>query len=406
MATTATAKSQMYTWQGTDRQGRPAQGELVGTNQATIKAQLRKQGIVAKTVKRKSKPLFNTKKKIKAGDIAIFARQLATMMKAGVPLVQSFDIVAEGLENPSMRDLVLEIKNEVSSGTALASSLSKHPKYFDDLFCSLVSSGEQAGTLETMLDRVATYKEKSESLKKKIKKAMTYPAMVVLVAVVVTGILLVKVVPQFAVTFASFGAGLPAFTLFVLHLSEFTQAWWFIILLALIGVGFGYVEGRKRSHKFAEYTDRMFLKIPIIGGILYNSVIARFARTLSTTFAAGVPLVDALDSVAGAAGSIPYHDAIKRIREDVMTGQQLNVSIKATNMFPSMLIQMVAIGEESGALDEMLAKVAQHYEESVDAMVDGLTAMLEPMIMAVLGVLVGGLMIAMYLPIFMLGSVI
>jgi len=406
MATTATAKSQMYIWQGTDRQGRPAQGELVGTNQATIKAQLRKQGIVAKTVKRKSKPLFSNKKAIKPADIAIFARQLATMMKAGVPLVQSFDIVAEGLENPSMRDLVIEIKNEVASGNSLASSLAKHPKYFDDLFCSLVGSGEQAGTLETMLDRVATYKEKTESLKKKIKKAMTYPAAIVVVAVIVTGILLVKVVPQFASTFSSFGANLPAFTLFVLHLSEFTQAWWFIILAALIGAGVSFSEGRKRSHKFAEYTDRMFLKIPVIGDILYNSVIARFARTLSTTFAAGVPLVDALDSVAGAAGSIPYHDAIKRIREDVMTGQQLNLSIKATNMFPSMLIQMVAIGEESGALDEMLAKVAQHYEESVDAMVDGLTALLEPMIMAVLGVLVGGLMIAMYLPIFMLGSVI
>jgi type IV pilus assembly protein PilC len=405
MATTATAKSQIYSWQGTDRQGRPAQGELVGPNQAIVKAQLRKQGIVAKTVKRKAKPLLNTKKKIKPADIAIFARQLATMMKAGVPLVQSFDIVAEGLENPSMRDLVVEIKNDVASGTGLAISLSKHPKYFDDLFCSLVSSGEQAGTLETMLDRIATYKEKTESLKKKIKKAMTYPAAVLVVAIVVTGILLVKVVPQFAETFSSFGAGLPAFTLFVLHLSEFTQAYWFIILAVIIGAVFAFSEARKKSHKFAEYTDKLFLKFPIIGGILYNSVIARFARTLSTTFAAGVPLVDALDSVAGAAGSIPFHDAIKRIREDVMSGQQLNASIRATNMFPNMLIQMVSIGEESGALDDMLAKVATHYEESVDAMVDGLTALLEPMIMAVLGVLVGGLMIAMYLPIFMLGSV-
>lgn len=405
MATTATAKSATFSWQGTDRQGRPAQGEIVGPNQAVVKAQLRKQGIAAKTVKRKSKPLFNTKKKIGAADICIFARQLATMMKAGVPLVQSFDIVAEGLENPSMRDLVLEIKNDVASGTSLTSSLQKHPKYFDDLFCSLVGSGEQAGTLETMLDRIATYKEKSESLKKKIKKAMTYPAAVVVVAIIVTGILLVKVVPQFATTFSSFGAGLPAFTLFVLHLSEFTQAWWFVILAALIGAGVAFAEGRKKSHKFAEFTDKLFLKMPVIGNILYQSVVARFARTLSTTFAAGVPLVDALDSVAGAAGSIPFHDAIKRIREDVMTGQQLNLSIRATNMFPSMLIQMVAIGEESGALDDMLAKVANHYEESVDALVDGLTALLEPLIMSVLGVLVGGLMIAMYLPIFMLGSV-
>ena len=405
MATVA-AKTQTYAWQGTDRQGRPTQGETIGSSQAIVKAQLRKQGIVAKTVRKKSKPLLQTKKKIKPADIAIFARQLATMMKAGVPLVQSFDIVAEGLENPSMRDLVIEIKNEVASGTSLANSIAKHPKYFDALFVSLVAAGEQAGTLETMLDRVATYKEKTEALKGKIKKAMTYPAAVVVVAVVVTGILLVKVVPQFATTFASFGANLPAFTLMVLHLSEFVQGWWYIILAALIGGVFAFTRARRQSHQFAEATDRLLLRVPVIGDIVYNSIIARFARTLSTTFAAGVPLVDALDSVAGAAGSIPYHDVIKRIREDVTAGQQLNLSIKATNMFPSMLTQMVAIGEESGALDEMLEKVATHYEAIVDNMVDSLTALLEPMIMAVLGVLVGGLMIAMYLPIFMLGSVI
>jgi len=405
MATASNAKTQPYVWQGTDRQGRPAQGETYGSSQALVKAQLRKQGIAAKTVKRKPKPLFNSKKAIKPGDIAIFARQLATMMKAGVPLVQSFDIVAEGLENPSMRDLVIEIKNEVASGTSLAASIARHPKYFDDLFCSLVGAGEQAGTLETMLDRVATYKEKTEALKAKIKKAMTYPIAVVVVAVIVTGVLLVKVVPTFAVTFQSFGANLPAFTLFVLHLSEIVQAWWYIILAGMIGGVFAFGRARRTSHKFAEYTDRLLLKAPVIGAIVYNSVIARFSRTLSTTFAAGVPLVDALTSVAGAAGSIPYHDAILRIREDVTSGQQLNASIKATAMFPSMLTQMVAIGEESGALDEMLEKVATHYEAAVDNMVDGLTALLEPLIMSVLGVLVGGLMIAMYLPIFMLGSV-
>lgn len=403
---TAAAKSQTYTWQGTDRQGKPTQGETVGSSQAVVKAQLRKQGIVAKTVRKKSKPLFQTKKKIKPADIAIFARQLATMMKAGVPLVQSFDIVAEGLENPSMRDLVMEIKNEVASGTSLANSIGKHPKYFDDLFVSLVAAGEQAGTLETMLDRVATYKEKTEALKAKIKKAMTYPIAVIVVAVVVTGILLVKVVPQFAETFSSFGANLPAFTLMVLHLSEVVQGWWYIMLAALIGGVFAFKNARQQSHKFAESTDRLLLRVPIIGDIVYNSIVARFARTLSTTFAAGVPLVDALDSVAGAAGSIPYHDAIKRIRDDVTTGQQLNASIKITNMFPSMLTQMVAIGEESGALDEMLEKVAVHYEVVVDNMVDSLTSLLEPMIMSVLGILVGGLMIAMYLPIFMLGSVV
>ncbi|MFT3928661.1 MAG: type II secretion system F family protein [Spongiibacteraceae bacterium] len=403
---TAAAKTQTYTWQGTDRQGRPAQGETIGSSQAVVKAQLRKQGIVAKTVKKKSEPLFKSKKKIKPADIAIFARQLATMMKAGVPLVQSFDIVAEGLENPSMRDLVIGIKNEVASGTSLGNSLGKYPQYFDDLFVNLVAAGEQAGTLETMLDRVATYKEKTEALKAKIKKAMTYPIAVIVVAVVVTGILLVKVVPQFAETFSSFGANLPAFTLMVLHLSEVVQAWWYIIIAAAIAGVFAFSHARKTSHKFAESTDRLTLRIPIIGDIVYNSIVARFARTLSTTFAAGVPLVDALDSVAGTAGSIPYHDAIKRIREDVTAGQQLNISIKATDMFPNMLIQMVSIGEESGALDEMLEKVATHYEAVVDNMVDSLTSLLEPLIMSVLGILVGGLMIAMYLPIFMLGSVV
>jgi type IV pilus assembly protein PilC len=402
----AAPKTQLYVWKGTDRQGRPAQGEVAGSSQALVKAQLRKQGIAAQTVKRKPKPLFNTRKKIKPADIAIFSRQLATMMKAGVPLVQSFDIVAEGLENPSMKDLVLEVKNDVASGTSLAASIGRHPKYFDELFCSLVAAGEQAGTLETMLDRIATYKEKTESLKKKIKKAMTYPAAVIVVAIVVTGILLVKVVPQFAQTFQGFGADLPTFTLLVMRLSEFMQAWWFIILIAMIAAVFAFGQARRRSPRFAEATDRLALRIPIIGDILYQSVIARFARTLSTTFAAGVPLVDALNSVAGAAGSIPYRDAIHRIREDVTAGQQLNTSIRATNMFPTMLTQMVSIGEESGALDDMLAKVATHYEESVDNMVDSLTALLEPMIMAVLGILVGGLMIAMYLPIFMLGSVI
>jgi type IV pilus assembly protein PilC len=406
MATATTAKTQIYVWHGTDRQGRPTQGETTGSSQAVIKAQLRKQGIVAKTVKRKAKPLLSMKKAIKPADIAMFTRQLATMMKAGVPLVQSFDIVAEGLENPSMRDLVIEIKNDVASGTSLANSIGKHPKYFDDLFTSLVGAGEQAGTLESMLDRVATYKEKTEALKAKIKKALTYPIAVIVVAVFVTGILLVKVIPTFASTFSSFGANLPAFTLFVLNLSEIVQAYWWLILAGIIGTVIGIGQGRQRSRPFAEYTDRLMLKIPIIGDIVYQSIVARFARTLSTTFAAGVPLVDALDSVAGAAGSIPYYDAIKRIRDDVTAGQQLNASIRATNMFPTMLTQMVSIGEESGALDEMLEKVALHYETAVDNLVDSLTSLLEPMIMSILGVLVGGMMIAMYLPIFMLGSVI
>lgn len=406
MATTTAGKTITYVWQGTDRQGRPAKGETLGTSQALVKAQLRKQGIAVRSVKRKPKPLFGSAKKIRPADIAIFTRQLATMMKAGVPLVQSFDIVAEGLENPTMRELVLQIRNDVASGTSFAASIGKHPRYFDELFCSLVASGEQAGTLDAMLDRVATYKEKTEALKAKIKKAMTYPIAVLVVAVVVTGILLVKVVPQFADTFSSFGSDLPAFTQLVLHLSELVQAYWLMLLIAMGTLVFLFGQARRRSRKFAEHTDRLLLKVPIVGEIVYQSIIARFARTLSTTFAAGVPLVDALDSVAGAAGSIPYAAAIRRIRDEVTTGQPLFLAIRSTDMFPTMLLQMVSIGEESGALDEMLDKVATHYEESVDNMVDGLTALLEPLIMAVLGVLIGGLMIAMYLPIFMLGSVV
>ena len=385
MATSAT-KGNIFVWQGTDKQG---------------------QGIKPKTVKKKAKPLFGGGgKKIKPMDIAIFTRQLATMMKAGVPLVQSFDIVGEGLENPNMRSLVMTIKNDVASGTGLATSLEKHPQYFDDLYVSLISSGETSGTLETMLDRVATYKEKSEALKAKIKKALTYPAAVVVVALVVTTLLLVKVVPQFAETFSAFGSELPAFTLFVLNISYFAQEWWFLILLALIGLIFAYKEVHRRSFKFREGVDKLALKAPVVGDIVYNAVIARFARTLSTTFAAGVPLVDALDSVVGAAGSIPYAKSIRQIRDDVTTGATLYNSISATGMFPLMLLQMVSIGEESGALDEMLDKVASYYEEAVDNAVDSLSSLMEPLIMSVLGVLVGGLMIAMYLPIFMLGSVV
>ncbi len=405
MATQA-AKLQTYIWEGKDRAGKVAKGEMQVPNQTTAKAQLRKQGIAIKTVKRKPKSLFGpSKKPIKASDIAVFTRQLATMMKAGVPLVQAFDIVAEGLDNPSMKELVFGIKNEVASGTGLAVSMSKHPRHFDDLFCSLVDSGEQSGALETMLDRVATYKEKTEALKSKIKKAMTYPIAVICVAIVVTGILLVKVVPQFAETFSSFGADLPAFTLFVVKLSEFAQANWYIILGLIIVAVIAFREAVVRSKTFSDNVDRITLKLPIVGPIINQAVVARFARTLSTTFAAGVPLVDSLDSVAGAAGNAVYAKAIAKIRDEVTAGLQLNQAIRNTNLFPSMLMQMVAIGEESGALDEMLEKVALHYEVEVDNSVDGLTALLEPLIMSVLGVLIGGLMIAMYLPIFQLGSV-
>ncbi|MBB5212118.1 type II secretion system F family protein [Microbulbifer hydrolyticus] len=395
-----------YIYKGVDAKGNKVNGEITGTNPALIKAQLRRQGIIANRVQKKPKPLFGGGKKIKPGDIALFTRQLATMMRAGVPLVQSFEIVADGSDNQSVKELILKIKEEVASGTAFADALRKHPLYFDDLFCNLVASGEQSGALETMLDRIATYKEKTESLKKKIKKAMTYPVMVIIVAVIVTAILLIKVVPQFASTFAGFGADLPAFTLFVLGISEWMQEYWLIAFVSLlVGVG-GTLEVKKRNKAVSEFFDRMILKIPVLGLITYNSIAARFSRTLATTFAAGVPLIDALKSVAGATGNVVYEQATLKIRDSVATGIPLNAAMNQSGLYPNMLVQMAAIGEESGALDEMLGKAADFYEEAVDNLVDNLTTMLEPMIMAILGVLVGGLLVAMYLPIFNLGNVI
>lgn len=401
------SKSQtVFIYEGKDKKGNKTKGEVTAQSQNIAKAQLRRQGITATSVKKKAAKKVAKGKPIEPADIAIFARQLATMMKAGVPLVQSFDIVAGGVEKNSLRDLILSIKENVAAGGGLAPALAKHPKYFDELFCNLVDSGEQSGALETMLDRIATYKEKSEQLKAKIKKAMTYPIAVVVVALIVTGILLVKVVPQFAETFSSFGGNLPAFTLFVLSLSEWMQANWWIVFGGGLAFGLSFGKLKEKSEAFRQFLDRAVLKIPIIKDITYNSIVARFARTLSTTFAAGVPLIDALDSVAGSAGNYIYKGAILKIKDEVSTGITLNQSLRNSELFPSMLIQMAAIGEESGALDEMLDKVALHYEEVVDNLVDSLTSLMEPMIMSVLGILVGGLMIAMYLPIFQLGSVI
>ena len=401
------AENTVFFWSGTDRNGRKSKGEVLATSAAIARVQLRKQGVVAKSVKKKSKPLITFgAKKIKPADIAIFTRQLATMMKAGVPLVQAFDIVAEGTDHEKMRELIMAVRTDVSSGTGLAGALEKHPAHFDELFCSLVASGENSGTLEVMLDRVATYKEKTEALKAKIKKALTYPIAVIVVAIVVTGILLVKVVPQFAETFQSFGSDLPGFTLFVLRISEWVQSWWFIMLLGFFAAGYLFSQAKRRSKRFADGIDAVALKLPIIGSVVHDAVIARFSRTLSTTFAAGVPLVDALESTAGAAGNAIYAQGIRRIRDDVTSGTALAISIRNTGLFPTMLLQMTAIGEESGSLDDMLGKVADHYEAAVDNAVDSLSSLMEPMIMSILGVLVGGLMIAMYLPIFMLGSVI
>jgi len=399
-------KLESYIWEGKDRKGNKSKGELTGSNLALVKAQLRKQGIIPDKVKKKPKPLFGGSKKITPFDIAMLTRQLATMMKAGVPLVQSFDIVTDGLENKGLQELVMSIRNDIASGTSFAGALRKHPKHFDDLYCNLVDSGEKAGALEKMLDRIATYLEKTELLKKKVKKAMTYPIAVVVVAIVVTAILLVKVVPQFEALFQGFGAELPVFTQMVVQLSEWMQSWWFVVLLGIVGTIFLFKEVNRRSQKFSDFVDKYILKLPVVGEILDKSAVAKFGRVLSTTFAAGVPLVDALDSVAGATGNAVYRDAIQRIKNDVSSGTQLQASMRQQDIFPVMAVQLTAIGEESGNLDEMLEKVAEHYEGVVDDMVDNLTALMEPMIMSVLGVLVGGLIIAMYLPIFQMGQVV
>lgn len=407
----AVKKSKMmptFAYEGVDRRGIKVKGELHAKNMALAKVMLRKQGITLKTIREKRKNILEGvfKKKVSTLDITIFTRQLATMMKAGVSLVQGFEIVAEGLQNPAMREVVLGIKSEVEGGNTFAGALRKYPRYFDNLFCSLIESGEQSGSLETMLDRVAIYKEKSELLKQKIKKAMKYPIFVVLVAIVVTIILMVKVVPVFQDLFASFGAELPAFTQLVVDMSKWMQAYWFILIVAMVACVIMFIEAKKRNKKFRDNLDRLALRLPIFGDLIYKSIIARYSRTLATTFAAGVPLIDALQSTAGATNNIVYEYAVMKIREDVSTGQQLQFSMRTSNLFPSMAVQMVAIGEESGSLDAMLDKVATHYENEVDNAVDGLTAMMEPLIMVILGVLVGGLVIAMYLPIFQMGSVV
>ena len=394
-----------YLWKGT-RKGQKAQGEISGDNPSILKTRLRRQGIVVNSFKKKPQPLFGGDRKITNADIALFTRQMATMLKAGVPLVQGLAMVAEGLSHPSLQKLIKSLEEEVASGTPLAHSLKKQPKYFDDLYCNLIEAGEQAGALETLMARVATYKEKAEELKKKIKKALSYPIAVLVIACICTGVLLVKVVPQFAETFGSFGAELPAFTLWVLSISEAMQATWYLYIAAVIGLGFVHKQLARRSKKYAELIDIGLLKTPVIGDIMYNGVIARFARTLATTFAAGVPLVEALDSVAGAAGNLIYEAGIKKIQQDVVGGTPLNVAMRSSGLFPPLALQMTTIGEESGALDDMLERVATHYEAAVDDGVDNLTALLEPFIMSVLAVLVGGILIAMYLPIFQLGAVV
>ncbi len=405
----AKVKTVSFQWEGTNKRGQKIEGEMLGENSAIVKAHLRKQGITPKKLKRKQEGLFGMgggggSKKINTIDITIFLRQLATMSKAGVPLMQGLEIVADGLENPAMKKVVLGLRDDVSAGNDFASTLKKYPEQFDTLTCALIESGEQSGALEQMLDRVAIYKEKSEALKQKISKALKYPITILVIASIVTTILLVKVVPTFEAMFSSFDSELPAATQVVVAMSEWLQANWYILFGSIAGVIIGMKQAIKKSPKVADEVDKLKLKLPIVGNILQKGAVARFARVLSTTFAAGVPLVDALESVAEASGNVVYRDAILRIRDDVSTGIQMNASIRATGVFPSMVAQMVAIGEESGALDAMLDKVASFYEDEVDNLVDGLTAMIEPLVMAFLGVVVGGMLIAMYLPIFAMGD--
>jgi|TARA_B110000211_G_scaffold233914_1_gene301595 type IV pilus assembly protein PilC len=404
-------KTSVFVWEGVNRRGQPAKGELSALNSAYAKAHLRKQGIEPRKVKKATEPLFGIgggakKKRIKAADITFFTRQMATMVKSGVPLVQAFDIVADGIENLSMRNIINDVRDSVAAGNDFASALRQHPQHFDDLTCNLIESGEQAGTLETMLDKVAIYKEKTEILKAKIKKALMYPIITLLVAFGVTLILLIKVVPSFQDLFSSFGAELPAPTQFVIHLSDATQTYYPYILAVIILIVVTLTQAIKKSPGFKDRFEASLLGIPVIGELLKKAAIARYARVLSTTFAAGVPLVDALDSVAGAVGNSVYRDAVFNVRDDVASGQQMHLAMRAVKVFPNMVIQMTSIGEESGALDDMLGKAADYYEAEVDNAVDNLTALIEPAVMVFLGVVIGGLIVAMYLPIFEMGKVV
>ncbi len=396
-----------FVWAGTDKAKRKTGGIISAKSEVIAKAELRRQGYRVIKFKKKPKPLFSAKvQAITPGDIAIFARQLATMLKAGVPLVQSFDIVGKGHDNASMEALLLGIKADIEGGDTLAEALNKRPLYFDELFCNLVAAGEQAGVLETLLDKIATYKEKTESMKKKIKKALTYPIAVIVVAFIVTTILLIFVVPVFDDMFKSFGADLPGFTKMVVHMSEWMQAWWYIVVGVVVGAIYVFGYFKKRSRAFNHFLDKTLLKLPIVGLILNKSAVARFARTLATMSAAGVPLVEALESVAGACGNIIYTEAVLKMREEVATGQRLQFAMQQAGLWPNMVIQMVAIGEESGSMDSMLLKVAEFFDEEVDNLVDNLSSLMEPIIMVILGILVGGLIVAMYLPIFKMGSAI
>ncbi|ALN87508.1 type II secretion system (T2SS), F family protein [Lysobacter capsici] len=398
---------EVFVWQGTDKRGIKMKGEQAAKNANMLRAELRRQGISPTVVKPKGKPFFGASgSRITPGEIAIFSRQIATMIKSGVPIVTSLEIIGEGHKNPRMKKLLNTVRADLESGLSLHEAMSKHPVQFDELYRNLVKAGESAGVLETVLDTVASYKENIETLKGKIKKALFYPATVVAVAILVSAILLIFVVPQFQATFKSFGADLPAFTLMVIGMSDFMIKWWWAVLALVIGAGVAFIMAKNRSPAFAHFLDRAMLKIPVVGQILHNAAIARFARTLAVTFRAGVPLVEALDTVAGATGNVVYEKAVNRIKDDVSVGYQVNMAMKQVNLFPHMVVQMTAIGEEAGALDTMLIKVAEFYEQEVNNAVDALSSLLEPLIMVILGVIVGGMVIAMYLPIFKLAATI
>lgn len=401
------SQMQSFVWSGKDKRGITVKGETLSKNVNLVKAELRKQGITPTKVSPKAKPLFGSAgKRITPRDVAIFSRQLATMMQSGVPMVQGFDIIAGGQRNVRMKNMLTSIKTEIESGSTLNESLAKFPVQFDDLYQNLVRAGESAGVLDTVLDTIASYKENIESLKGKIKKALFYPAIVIAVAIVVTLLLLIFVVPTFQNLFRSFGADLPAFTQLIVNASEFMIAYWWAVLLGAVGAAVGFIMAYKRSRRLAHFIDRTMLKLPIVGQIMHNSAVARFARTLAVTFKAGVPLVEALGTVAGATGSVVYSEAVKRIRDDVSVGYQLNMAMKQVDLFPHMVVQMTAIGEEAGALDTMLFKVAEFYEEEVNNAVDALASLLEPFIMIIIGVIVGGMVVGMYLPVFKLAAAI
>ena len=398
---------EQFTWEGTDKRGVKMKGETTAKNASLLRAELRKQGINPTVVRTKSKPLFGKAgKTITAQDISVFSRQIATMLQAGVPMVQSFDILASGQKNARMRDMLIDIRDNIAGGSSLSEAMARHPVQFDLLFRNLTRAGEGAGVLDTVLDTVATYKERTEALKGKIKKALFYPAAVIAVAMLVSAVLLIYVVPQFEEVFKGFGADLPAFTQMIVDASRFLTKWWWLVLAIAVGSVMGFMAIYKRSPALERNVDRLLLKLPVIGQILHQSAIARFARTLALTFKAGVPLVEALDTVAGATGSIVYNDAVQRIRQDVAVGYQLNVAMKQVNLFPHMVVQMTAIGEEAGALDTMLLKVAEFYEQEVNNSVDALASLIEPFIMVVIGILVGGMVVGMYLPIFKLAATV